>query len=1522
MFAENRFLQHIERNIIISNINTSIDNNKNFDAIYFDIYDAFHLENELLNKNSISKLSVYFSQGEHFFINSNLNVYEKMNKISRFFQNINTTIVIQPLFCEMINLTDLCVENNEKPIIYFKSLAISICIAYHMEIYYIRFNFIETLYPYSSENNSCLVTKNKTCCTTDDLIKNKNPCNIFYKNVSEKLFVNPTSNALFVIEGFKQETIFFIKYCVFEQFLLLEPSNQLLNSIISISYSLAILEISNVEINEIFTFRSLISIDFQESSLNKDTLFIMIANASFNNFNKYKIKLNFANTAKYAFVLYINNKHGEFLFQNLYFSNFFSLTQNNPPSMFLFEKISNTKLENLYFLNIEFFDLFSFESSLANLTVIVIKNMSVGKIAFNISYDSQIFFNKIIIMDSFTINLSTLSYFQIKSSQVRFQNLFCINDHNLNFFFYLSEIHILDSIFLNITNQKEIFLVSAIFSKVFFLNDFFHKMNANFFSLIECDQVILSNNNFFNLTSETFLYGNFIRVFNFFNVNVQNIKCLDDFINIDSIQNFSINNSICYFVEVFNYFLNILNGNFYGYNISFENIFCLDQKNVGFISIINNNLFLLINSKLWKIYFLFEGKQIFYFFQSSITIDNCSFVNNGQIYQENITNEAVFPMVYLVACYDAYFFNNKFINHEFFYSPSGFLSIVVHRNLLYIMNNSFVIRKINQICVNFLDCPFVFLQNNYFEGSPNFEKKENKAHNCNMKIHSKFFVVLAQNNFIFLLNNIFYNCMSESGGSFEIKDYISIMINETKIINSIATFRGGAFTLFNIKSIEIHNMVIINSSSLYGGNFYIFKANFTFINELFVENGSNFKGGLYFSEINFLYVKNLISLNQFSRNSGGAMIIDGGFCVLERIYIRNSISLSKGGALLIQRKITTFLINSYIINCISNYGGFLYVNDANYLEINGSYLTNIVSNKNGGCFYISEVFNISLNKIILTQSKVGEFGLIFFNSINPFSYFSLINGIMINNSANYGSVLYADGNATFLIQSVIVLNAINLPFSFTWVFPIDIQIYDLTINSSFIKQFIFYFSRVNANLNSIKINNNIIQNERNGVIYFDQCPLIYVKNFSHLKANVSEKTRVFFEVYDSNITLNQIFLQSESIIFTLVSAENSYVSISESNFKNYQTEQGFIICEMSQIVINLCEFSKILGSVILSTDSNIYLNNCFFSLNIKSPYTNIQNIDLEIRFLQSNTIFIINNSFFIGEEGISIILTNVGNITIENSNFIGNSNNSQGIVVNDFDFCYIFKTNFSDYSYLNMGSALFIQNNEQLNFYPQAPSFFIMDCIFIDNKALYGGAIYLLGYIHIFISWSIFFANKAYEIGGAIKIFLFEDYLITILSSRFQNNFANVLHPNVFSSSPLMSKNNTFINNFDGMNSKLPFSSFPLKFQFVENNTKNSSSLIQFNSGTEFSLTFNLLDFYNQNFYTQEFISSIIFLDNLTMKNQINLINPISLPTKQGLLKYPYILIKAPPGTQFNLSIRIKINDFEDITRYIFEQKV
>lgn len=299
MLAKNRNLNHIERNIIISNIYTIENNHYNFDAVYFDIYDAFQREEELINKYLISKITIYFSKGEHFFIISP--EFENNNKIYTFFKNLNTTIIIQPLLCVIVNLTDLCVEKNEKPIIYFKSSALIIFIAYRMEIYYITFNFIETLYPYSFEKNSCLFRKNQRCCSNADLIKDQSYCNIFNKNISEELLINTLQKAIFVIEGLaNQEVQFLIKFCYFEQFIILEPSNQIFNSLILITCSFAILEISNVDISEVFTFRPLIDIDFRKTTIDKNSLSIIIANSSFNNFNKYRIKLNFSSAAKNA----------------------------------------------------------------------------------------------------------------------------------------------------------------------------------------------------------------------------------------------------------------------------------------------------------------------------------------------------------------------------------------------------------------------------------------------------------------------------------------------------------------------------------------------------------------------------------------------------------------------------------------------------------------------------------------------------------------------------------------------------------------------------------------------------------------------------------------------------------------------------------------------------------------------------------------------------------------------------------------------------------------------------------------------------------------------------------------------------------------------------------------------------------------------------------------------------------------------------------------------------------------------
>ena len=223
---------------------------------------------------------------------------------------------------------------------------------------------------------------------------------------------------------------------------------------------------------------------------------------------------------------------------------------------------------------------------------------------------------------------------------------------------------------------------------------------------------------------------------------------------------------------------------------------------------------------------------------------------------------------------------------------------------------------------------------------------------------------------------------------------------------------------------------------------------------------------------------------------------------------------------------------------------------------------------------------------------------------------------------------------------------------------------------------------------------------------------------------------------------------------------------------------------------------------------------------------------------------------------------------------VGNSANALStinpyiIIIKNTSFCYFTNSAIKvlkEKTYISLNSSLVIDN-----------------CSFVENSALFGGAIYFNGTFNITVIQCGFQKNKAkiknYEnklmgLGGSI---FFQPSSSKILSTLnitnclFEGNAADYFAPNIFSLVKIENiDSNTFINNIDYLNFTGKMFSLPLNIVLELESSNYSSRSIKFKSGTLFSLKFKLLDGSNQSLLFDDY--TILSLKPYSISKCINI---------------------------------------------------
>lgn len=260
------------------------------------------------------------------------------------------------------------------------------------------------------------------------------------------------------------------------------------------------------------------------------------------------------------------------------------------------------------------------------------------------------------------------------------------------------------------------------------------------------------------------------------------------------------------------------------------------------------------------------------------------------------------------------------------------------------------------------------------------------------------------------------------------------------------------------------------------------------------------------------------------------------------------------------------------------------------------------------------------------------------------------------------------------------------------------------------------------------------------------------------------------EVNSNNVTLKNInFMNSNSKQSCLHVAKESSLNLFNCKFKNNCSENGGAINNEGEIKLEGCSFEKNsalgrAGAIENHRNSKVYLTGCNFSKNSAEnggALSNMGRCGLSVRDCNFEN----NNALDTG----GVIYNWLGLSDVEGSNFINNESESAGAIDNYLGNIRLKESRFKDNTVKKDAGAIF-----------NGGSTASFDCLFENNSALKGGAIYAAKSSSGNISDSRFNSNQAQGdggLGGAIfnnSVFSeSHESCLNLINCNFSNNSAN-----------------------------------------------------------------------------------------------------------------------------------------------------
>lgn len=1498
----------LSRNILIIAGGNSVSNLTFFDENYTKIYDCLYSESSVFLPYLNGNLTIYLSKGTHFIIQP-----DYFDNTISFFERTNVNILILPLYCDIINITEICVfqNNSENPTIYFKYGLFSFSISNRLEIRDLYFEMIDLV----STDSSCLLQDFTQCCNESTLNQNNSFCQ------------TPQN---YQISSSKAYTALFETLTMFD-----DPE-----------YLLPEIFLQNVEFNNTYffgqnliSFRSFISCD--EYGCN-----VIIEDVSFNNFDVEGFFFAY-NTLQNSV---LNNRMNI----NIFDMNNVSITNGKISSVLGLFYIMNFNGN----VSLDLIDIKNITNKLitARVAIYFFQNITttlqITQHNFNNCSYCSLIYGSFVNISANNLTMELLSWTQnvfyfdecpmifleevfLGSSETNFidDNSFFLLSQNSNIFFNNSLFLNLTGFAFSATNSLITFSLSR-FKKHNFGSAQFQCSNSNFY-FYNTNFTELSNFvNLFYFTSspESYfvycLFANSSGSFIFSGASIMNLTVMNSLFNNISGMTYAFSKS----TSMYSVFLS--QSSFSNLNLGIAFLSLLNQVTLiisfctfefinfklsttaNFIAIQNGNE-LIENCVFINIFIMLGGSTMIKFMNSDATVINSYFKNNGWVNFVNVhalSSLDYINLFYIWTCTNALFDNNTFINEGAINLFSGFIHCTLHINNFTLTRNSFQV--LNQTLgyyhmgVIISNAPIVIISDNEFSNleCPDFSSF----------IHN-YGVLTAQGDNTFqqtsnhrtatVRNLIFNNCSCKNAGSLGVINFNSSIVSNITIKNSNAESLGGGLLLACSTFSSITNISFSNTSAYLGSIMYLRKIVQLQQEWIFSEYSfASWDGGsFYIYEVENMVFTQITILNSACINEGGVFKIFAGETQLINSYFFNCSSQNSGGVFYLTDFGNLTIRNFYSQISSSFYGGCLYISSSFQITLENISIFESFSDNKGAAFYIDLITNLSISllKMENCQSLIG--GILYLKNDEMDATYTLVNLTCVGNSAEAGSCIFGETRGFFSLNYLTSENCSNSSLKLDTDNEMTVKLLNCSFLNSFTFDYIIFVNNMEISLKNIVISQNII---KSSIFYIEES-----NNFSLsellLSQNSNQNSSSEVSIFSSSssfIQLNNIIFHSDfsEYINFIVDQASTYLitTISIQNINHFN--KALILCEDGILEINDFEIMYSQGPIINCIDCETFeLNSGSFIGNFHQTTDLINDVEIISKYLVNAMKIFINNTIFQNTMGMFSSFSDCLAIVFNSTVFTG-GNLSQAIEISDTLSIMINNTFISNFSNQDENShGIQIKNDKS---FLLITFLSISSCFFNNNQALYASSLLLVGNFEFNLTNSNFTNNTAiksntvlnYGIGGVSYTFCYNLSLceINIVNCYFYKNFAENICPTFYSNSLISVENCKFVENADGSNFSTTLTSFPLKF---------ITNISEITSGVSLNITFILLDVFNEPFHTQSEITSLIIAgDN---QNKLILQNVISTVTENGYFNFPTLLLKAQPNSTVNLDIIVGVED-------------
>lgn len=1487
-----------------------------FDQIYYDLIESFINETIVALPYYNSFLTIFLSKGVHI-----INTTSKL-----LFRRLNSTIVIKPLYCDEYPILEICTDINEKPTILLKSLIFSFIITAKLHIKNIDFNAI---YAYSDANANCDI---------NSLVNINNSCSI---NINESYYISDNYfYGFFNLEAMYDDPEFLLPELnltnvKFDNFYIYRSFQTSFLSLIVIDYFGGNIYIKNMTIDHSFFDNSFIL--YNESfCLNKayynfngftDYLLfysqntrkkfnLEIENLNIENYNLFGYEKKFLQKTNIAGFILMNDFPGDIYFQNISFLN---ISTRNYRYLFYFLKINSSNFIDLTVSDMNQMKLFYFQKS-----NIIIRNFLITNTTW-LNYPFYCLDNTILSLKQFKLmNSSSVLSSNVFLYGLNLQIVLDSNEYNslisLSFLFINSFVILINCTFSNIILSSLPFIfqntplisIDTTWLKITKFDDLLYFLDGSNAQII--------NNTFIQLDGNSFISGNLLLNVLIKRCTFKNLTNFSFLLNKYTIfQIIIIENSTFNQITFTGALIYSTNTDLSLISCEFNNISFISQKSTALIYIqIGHEL--VQDSNFFNILFYAGGIAVIRFKVSTSIVKNSNFKNCGFLYPIQISDLISIEyvnMLYFWSCFEVLIQNSSFVNEGAINLFSGFVYCNLNAVKFSLIGNIFrYTNKKSDIYYTGIilsASPIVIFIDNKFHG---FECPEYSSflynHGAVSLQGENTYSAMKNNKSAYLINNSFYDCKCQYGGSLGIINYEYVYANQLFFYNSSSNI-GGSMLLISSTFVSFERILCEFTTAnqahtiklRYIENSYFDK--FVILNALGQRNG-----GFQVRDVKLLQINLMKIFNVSTLDSGAVFNIQLGKSIISNSFFQKCKTNLNGAVIYLTKAGNLSLFNVTVYNCSAQRGGAIYIDHSIKVVIYGCLFDKTYSKYQGSSIVINLIqsFALSSTKFYNCQSKTN--GILYFKNIENDALYNITDLYCYGNIAQEGSCIFSETRGNMYIANYQIQNNSNNCLFFISSFKIIIILFNGSIYDSISKENIIYVNGVFLSIIKLFLDSNSIYD---ALLFFEKLQLSKIEMITfrnNIKNNLTNSpTPAIYSLSSDLEIINLEFFQNTekktSWTFLIYSLKSKLKISNTKIFNQSHNDDALILINYGTFFLNTSTFQECQGPVLKSNDANISIDFTSFDNNTQAQNVYINDISISGFFTQDIGVTI-KNSYFSTRNGLSSIITHIKTISYINCTFKGNLDfKNQALMINEaYSICI---TNSSFISYANLdgkGGAIRIAFGIITTAILE-----ISNSSYISNKACIGGALFFEGLYNLTLRYSNFISNIALKSNSSVcglagvGLFHCSPYLacfFVLEGNFFENNYAEALAPTIFSRSYLKETNSVFVNNTDGLNFTNKLTTFPLYITLLTNQNE-----IHFSSGQSFSLVFLLKDSFNQSFFT--FSNTTGLLLKVQNSADLTLTSPISLPTNKGVFNFSELSIVKNPETLFLLKIQLSIYD-------------